>query len=844
KCEFAKKEIKYLGFIINVEEGIKVDPAKIRAIAAWEAPRDVKGVRSFLGFANFYRAFISDFAQVSAPLQNLTNKGITFTWSREQQEAFDKLKSLFVTAPVLALWDACRSTILETDASGWATGGCLLQRKPGGELQPIAYHSKKLSPAECNYDIHDKELLAIIRCLNEWRSELLGLKDPFLILTDHKNLKYFMSSRRLSERQVRWSQLLSQFNFKLVFRAGKLAGRPDALSRRPQDVPKSMEDPRLKEREFTLLKKEWIGENASELHAVQSPRAANELNMIPKGSQLFEDESLQQLWDEAIDKDKVMKEIYHSMWKDEPQFASNLQLKVSRSECEIDDRGALCFRKRLWVPDSEPLRTTLIQKTHDSHMTGHPGRNSTIAILARSFFWPGMNAMVRIFCKNCDVCGRTKIWRSKRQGLLLPLPIPERFHSELSIDFMTELPTRNKDDPQFLMVITDRLLKGVTLEAMKTMNAEECAERFLQCHYRFHGFPQAITSDRGSNWVGDFWRHLCRLTGIEQRLSTAFHPETDGSTERMNQEVLAYLRAFISFSQLEWASMLPTAQLAINNRDSTVSNLSPFFLEHGYHADPIELKSPPIKGTKSSPGKRAENFVTRILEAQEFAAAAMAVAQQAMEEQANRKRAPSTKYQVGDKVWLSLKNIATPQPKKKLAWVNAKYSVTKVISPHVVELDVPSKVWPRFHVELLRKASQDPLPSQLQDDIQPAPKISGDHPDDVPEQTVERILRAERMRRGRGHVRRLLVKWKGFAEPTWEDRSELEETEALDNFEAEFGSGDGVGEDEGARQGNRKLKKKKKNFKNTPGGGGGVMLRAVPEKLAGRRDQPDMEIRD
>ncbi|KAI0997026.1 hypothetical protein K3495_g11161 [Podosphaera aphanis] len=329
---------------------------------------------------------------------------------------------------------------------------------------------------------------------------------------------------------------------------------------------------------------------------------------------------------------------------------------------------------------------------------------------------------------------------------------------------MTELLTRNKDDPQFLMVITDRLLKGVTLEAMKTMNAEECAERFLQCHYCFHGFPQAITSDRGSNWVGDFWRHLCRLTGIEQRLSTAFHPETNGATERMNQEVLAYLRAFISFSQLEWASMLPTAQLAINNRDSTVSNLSPFFLEHGYHDDPIELKSPPIKGTKSTPGKRAENFVTRILEAQEFAAAAMAVAQQAMEEQANRKQAPSTKYQVGDKVWLSLKNIATPQPKKKLAWVNAKYSVTKVISPHVVELDVPSKVWPRFHVELLRKASQDPLPSQLQDDIQPAPKISGDHPDDIPEQTVERILRAERMRRGRGYVRRLLVKWKGFAD--------------------------------------------------------------------------------
>ena len=101
------------------------------------------------------------------------------------------------------------------------------------------------------------------------------------------------------------------------------------------------------------------------------------------------------------------------------------------------------------------------------------------------------------------------MWRSKRQGLLLPLPIPDRFHSELSIDFMTDLPAKDIGEPTCLMVITDRLLKSVTLEAMSSMNAEECAVRFLQCHYRFHGFPTAITSDRGSNWVGDFWREMC-----------------------------------------------------------------------------------------------------------------------------------------------------------------------------------------------------------------------------------------------------------------------------------------------------------------------------------------------
>ncbi|KAI0992243.1 hypothetical protein K3495_g15943, partial [Podosphaera aphanis] len=313
------------------------------------------------------------------------------------------------------------------------------------------------------------------------------------------------------------------------------------------------------------------------------------------------------------------------------QFPTHLQLKVSRAECEIDVRGALCFRKRLWIPDWEPLQTAIIQRTHDSHLTGHPGRNSTVAMLMRSFYWPNMSKMVRRFCRNCDICGRSHVWRSRRQGLLLPLPIPDRFHTELSIDFMTDLPVKGKDDPCYLMVITDRLLKSVTLEAMTTMNAEECAERFLQCHYRFHGFPRALTSDRGSNWVGDFWRHLCKLANIEQRLSTAFHPETDGATERMNQEVLSYMRAFISFSQLEWSTMLPSAQLAINNRDNSSSGLSPFFLEHGYHAEPVQLVSTPTDAT-STPAKRAEKFMKRIQEAQEYASASMAAAQQIMEE--------------------------------------------------------------------------------------------------------------------------------------------------------------------------------------------------------------------
>lgn len=250
KCKFAVKETKYLGFIINVDKGICADPKKVQAILTWEPPTDLKGVRSFLGFSNFYRSFIKNFALISEPLQMLTKKETPFKWRKEQQNAFVTLKHSFSTAPILAMWQENKETVLETDASGWATGGCLSQFDKAGCLRLVAYHSKKLNPAECNYNIHDKELLSIISCLNEWRDELIGLDRPFTILTDHKNLKYFMTSRRLTERQVRWSQFLAQFNFVIKFRAGKNADRPDALSRRSQDIPKGDDDPRLKEREF------------------------------------------------------------------------------------------------------------------------------------------------------------------------------------------------------------------------------------------------------------------------------------------------------------------------------------------------------------------------------------------------------------------------------------------------------------------------------------------------------------------------------------------------------------------------------------------------------------------
>ncbi|KAM4067361.1 integrase core domain-containing protein [Hirsutella rhossiliensis] len=211
--------------------------------------------------------------------------------------------------------------------------------------------------------------------------------------------------------------------------------------------------------------------------------------------------------------------------------------------------------------------------------------------------------------------------------------------------------------------------------------------------------PRSIVSDRGSNWLSRFWKRFCRLAGVTQKLSTAYHPQTDGGPERMNQEIEAYLRAYVSYVQDDWGELLPAAQLALNNRESAATKISPFFAEHGYHVDPIsveESEEPPRHREES----RADSLLSRLQEVNEYMQAVMASSQQQQEEAANAKRQPAERFEVGDKVWLSMANYRSPRPCKKLDWLHHKYTVTKVISSHVVELDVRGSIYPRFHVDL------------------------------------------------------------------------------------------------------------------------------------------------
>jgi hypothetical protein len=232
KCFFLKDQIEYLGMIIS-HRHIEIDLAKLSGVIKWPRPEKVKQVQVFLGFANFYRIFIQDFAKLAKLLTILTKKDQPWTWSDDQEQAFQALKQAFTTAPILRIPDDVNPFHLETDASDFATGAVLSQLDPlDQKWHLVAFYSKSLNAHEHNYEIYNKELLAIIRALEEYRQHLEGHPIVTEILSDHQNLTYFKSVQKLSRRQAQWSLYLTRFNFVLKHKPGKTMLTPDPLSRR------------------------------------------------------------------------------------------------------------------------------------------------------------------------------------------------------------------------------------------------------------------------------------------------------------------------------------------------------------------------------------------------------------------------------------------------------------------------------------------------------------------------------------------------------------------------------------------------------------------------------------
>jgi transposase InsO family protein len=686
KCKWHQEEVEFLGCIVG-KNGVKMSPDKIQVVKDWPTPTTVKEVQSFLGFVNFNRQFIKDFSRIAIPLTDLTKKENAFKWTEKHDEAFDKLRAACIEPPVLVSFRSGEALRFETDASDLAIGMCAKQERDG-KWHPIAYHSRKLTSAEENYDVHDKELLAVVVALEHWRVYAESCSD-LTILSDHKNLVTFTTTKTLGRRQVRWSEMLGQHKFKIVHIKGKDNGRADALSRRSD---------------------------------------------IAGTKEIVKSTILKQYGDGSLGPARYVNNIF----------------KIGND-----------------VP--EELQEQIIRQHHDDPVHGHPGVSRTIELIQRNYQFKNMKEKVATFIKKCADCQRNKHSTHAPYGEMQPMELPTEPWTDISMDFVTGLP--QSEDPatglyyDSILVIVDRFTKyALMVPFRRDYTAVRLAHVLKDRLIRDHGIPRTIISDRDKLFTSNYWATLMAEIGIQRKLSTAYHPQTDGQTERTNRTMKTYLKIFSNHSQTNWVSLLPMAQMSYNNKLSEATGKTPYFANHGKHPNLFQrtLPSPKAEAAIKSAEemkKIHEEMSKKLIHAQTQSISYV-----------NKKRKTAPQLKKGDKVYLHTKNLRTKRPSKGLDHVKVgPFLISKRNGPVTYTLELPpdAKIHPRVHVNLLEPADPEtPLQRTFRYETEE---------DNVFQ--VEKII----AQRGNNHQKEFLVKWLGYddSENTWEPETNLTNCQQL-----------------------------------------------------------------
>ena len=782
KCEFEKESMTFVGYMVS-KSGIGMDPAKVTSILDWPVPKSVKNVQSFLGFANFYRKFILHYSTLSSPLTSLCRKSVKFTWSAAADAAFRQLQQAFTSAPILNHFQPELPLTLEADASDFALGCVLSQTSPQGDLLPICYFSRKFSAAELNYPIYDKELLAVVEGFKHWRVYVEGAQHPVQVYTDHKNLEYFSTARTTSRRHARWAAALAAYDYKIIYRKGAANGKSDALSRRPDYHPPPLPSLPILSSPVSLP----LLPTPVSLPLLSTP-VSHPLHhtpyLIAAAILVSPDDPLLPAIAAAQAGDATISAIINN-FNSGPGGELNPTLPAGSpsgrsavvSSTFSMQHGLLYSQGRILIPPtSASLILKILQQYHDSPLAGHYGVARTQALVAQYFQWPGLATSVKSYVSSCDACQRNKVVRHAPFGLLSPLSIPSRPWSSVSLDWITDLPPSNYHDA--ILVVVDRLTKQAHfIPTTKSMSAPDVAKLFVQHIIRVHGLPTSLVSDRDPVFTSHFWTRLLQLLGIHANRSSAFHPQTDGQTERLNSVLEQYLRIYCDYQQTDWASLLPLAEFSYNNSKHSATTLSPFFANYGFHPSMSLLPTSPHSATPA-----ADSYVQNLQQAQVVLQRELLKARKAMEVSANRRRRPAPTLLPGQKVWLLRRNISTTRPSSKLDVRRlGPFAIIGQIGTSSFRLDLPPSmhIHPVFHVSLLEPHVANKFPGRIEKIPPPL------HVDGLPEFEVKEILDSKFHRRKLQY----LVDWVGYdaSERKWLPVANLKNAQlAIDEFHLNF----------------------------------------------------------
>jgi predicted amidophosphoribosyltransferase len=646
KCSFAQQSLEYLGHIIS-HQGVSTDPKKTAAIANWPTPTDAKQLRSFLGLAGYYRKFIQGYGSISRPLTDLLKKHAIFQWTPQLQLSFDTLKQALVSAPVLALPDFTKGFQIETDASATGIGAVLSQNS-----HPIAYISKALGPKAQAMSTYEKECMALIMAVTKWKSYLQHRE--FIIATDHHSLIHLGDQKLLEGLQQKAFIKLLGLQYKIVHKKGADNPAADALSRKP-DPPALMA--------VSTTTPKW-------------------LEIIVDGYQ--QDDNSKQLLTELA-----------------------LTGTNDKGFSLVD--GIIKYKGRIWLGIHKEAHNAVLLALHSSGLGGHSGITATYQKIKALFAWPHMKQDVKDYIAACEVCAQAKSEHSKLPGLLQPLPIPQFAWHTISLDFIEGLPKSKNFDT--ILVVIDKLTKYAHFICLShPYTAITVAQAFLANVYKLHGMPTVIISDRDRVFTSAFWQELFKLTDTTLNMSSSYHPQTDGQTERLNQCLETYLRCMVQSCPTKWAQWIPLAEFWYNSTYHSAHGLTPFQALYGHKPRHFGITLDDTC-TVHDLKQWLEDRQSMLEHIQQN----LQRAQNRMKHQADKNRQERT-FQVGDWVYVKLQPYVQQSVNRrtnhKLSFkFFGPYLILQKVGPVAYKLQLPasSQIHPVIHVSQLKKA----LPPQV-----------------------------------------------------------------------------------------------------------------------------------
>jgi len=555
KCHFAFQEVEYLGHVIS-NKGVRPIPEKTLAVKAFKTPKDVPQVKSFLGLSGYYRRYVPNYSRVALPLSKLTRKKVVFLWRQPQQYAFDELKDRLCSAPILAYPRYDLPFILQPDASAEALGAVLSQVNEDGEEHPIAYASCTLNSAQKNYTTTERECLAVVWAVEHFAQYLE--QSSVVIQTDHAALKQLLTTKRPTGRIARWLYRLSPFNYTIENRPGRQHGNADALSRYPTDgAPYDEVIPFV------------------DTHPVEPEEGVLTPGGLP---------------------DQTFQILKTSLENDAP-----LPLELSRKERRrINRLKNRCYLEQeiVWVDTKRGPRRLLpaaefhhiMQEHHYAPTAGHGGLHNTVRRIQATYYWPGMYKDVKLALDHCPICIRQlpPVVRP-----LHPIRVNGAFE-RVSIDFIGPLPITLTGN-RYILVAIDHLTKWVEAKALPTDDARITARFVLEEVICRHGCPEILQSDRGSHFRNHVLDNLTSMLQIRKKLSTAYHPQTNGLVERFNKTLKVLLLRLITQRDDCWDRYLAPALFAYRTMIQASTGSTPFYLTYGREArHPFDPNEPRV----------------------------------------------------------------------------------------------------------------------------------------------------------------------------------------------------------------------------------------------------------